>query len=142
MRTIKLNSRLSFAVYCVLVSFIVPVTALAADCPCFTAEDVMRFASQPEKFVCLRYDNEGIERILVRGQYFALFSTSAEEESRECYAGVMIIDVEEILDEFDPKVVLLNRSEQNIDSDEWYQCDALLTLGDPPECDFDWLPQE
>jgi len=100
----------------------------------------MRFASHPEKFVCIAYDNEGVTRILVRGQYLAWFSTSVEEGSGECYAGVAIVDFEEWLNNGEePKVVLLDRLEQNIDSADWSQCGALLHDGDPPECD--WWPE-
>ena len=135
MRAIKLNGRSSFAVFCVLVSFIIPVTALAVDCPCFTAEEVMRYASHPAKFVCILPGSQGGVRLLIKGEYAAGFGVSADDypNDNSCSAYVGIGDG---IDE-EPRVVFLERYFQvpQLSLDEWRKCGELIELGDPPFCE-------
>ena len=132
MRTFKIHSRLLVTVLCVLVSFIVPVTALAVDCPCFTAEDVMRYASHPAKFVCFFYNgDQGSTRILVRGPYVAFFNIdSDQEEDYNCSASVTVGEFLE-----PPKVTLLYEDFGDLTSAQWHACRDLIHSGDVPECD-------
>lgn len=136
MRAIKLNSRLSFAVFCVLVSFIIPVTALAEeDCPCFTAEDVMTYASKPANLVCvIRGRDQGDLRLLVVGQYAAGFGTSADDWpydiSCSAFAGFGI----QAQNEKAPHVIFLEKYVSPISLEASHACWELIELGDPPDC--------
>ena len=136
MRAIKLNGRSSFAVFCVLVSFIIPVTALAVDCPCFTEEDVMTYASEPANLVCnVRGIHQGAMRILVVGQYsagFAAFGDDTNQGDYDCSAkaefGFRINNPKA------PHIVFLETQHEDFSWAELHACWDLIELGDPPDC--------
>jgi hypothetical protein len=138
MRTIKMNGRLLITVLCVLVSFIIPVTALAEDedCPCFTEKDVMRYASHPAKFVCVeRGVDQGDRRWLVVGQYAALFSTSADDWPYDISCAAWALVGSHLQNEKAPPVIFLENYQMPISIEEAYACGELIELGDPPDCE-------
>ena len=122
-------------VFFILVTFTIPVAVLSADCPCFTAKDVIRYASHPSKFTCVWDDYLGNIRVLIRGQYTAGFGVSVEDKSGAgsdyyCSAYVYVGDMS------DPDVVLFgdNVSIPDLTYEEFMECLNLLYLGEPQEC--------
>jgi len=133
--TKKIKKPLFFTVFYVLFSLIIPVTPLAADCPCFTHEDVRRYASHPAKFACvLPNGDQGVTRILVRGPYVAFFNIDTdtyESPDLHCSASVTVGDLTE-----EPKVVLLYRDVLGMTHAQYSECWELIESGDLPECDI------
>ena len=138
MRAIKLNSRLSFVVFCVLVSFIIPVTALAEEvvCPCFSKEDVMTYASKPANLVCnVRGIHQGAMRILVVGQYsagFAAFGDDTNQGDYDCSAYAEFGS--QIENPKAPHIIFLETQHEDFTWEELRACRDLIELGDPPDC--------
>ena len=121
-------------VFFILVTFTIPVEVLSADCPCFTAEDVIRYASHPSKFTCIGGDYETGLRVLKRGKYAAWFGISYDEYGgwTEYYCSAYVY----VGDMLDPDVVLFGSIEpsDNIPHEDWKACIELLSIGDPQDC--------
>ena len=129
-------------VFFILITFTIPVAALSADCPCFTAKDVIRYASHPSKFTCVWDYGQGWVRLLERGKYNAGFGVSydndGEGDKYGCSAYVYVGD------DSDPDVVLFEAFKKDGDiTDEQYDvCEELLLLGNPQDCTCELLGEE